>query len=133
MRKALWIVILVITALSLTGCCCCCTSGERTSRVVRNINAGPTQRETFDLDSEGAERVELTLQFGGGELMLRGDDDIDLMTGEFVYNIDELAPLIEYTVKDGVGVLLLRHRGDQTQVERLREEIRNEWDVRLTR
>lgn len=133
MKKTLWIVISLIAALSLAGCCCCCTSNERTSRVVRDINAGPVQRVESNLESKGAERVELTLVFGGGELMLRGDDDIALMAGEFVYNVDELEPLIEYTVQDGLGILSMRHQGDQIRLERQREEIRNEWDVRLTR
>lgn len=132
MKRILWIVISIIAALSLTGCCCC-TSSNRASRVVHNINAGPVQRATSNLERQGAEHVELTLTFAGGDLMLRGDDESELMSGEFVYNVDELAPLIEYTVQDETGTLSIRHQGQEIRLERLREAIRNEWDVRLTR
>ncbi len=133
MKKIIWSLASIVVVLSLTGCCCCCcTTNERTYQVVRQINAGPIRRESIDLDRQQAERVELTMQFAGGKLELGSDDKVALMSGEFTYNIDELAPLIEYTVVNGVGKLNMRHQGDQAEVKRLSEEVRNEWDVRLT-
>lgn len=133
MKRFAWMVIASLLVLSLTGCCCCCSSGDKTSaQLVRNISAGPVQRETHSLRLDDVERAEVILQLVGGDLSLDGDTD-ELMSGEFVYNLDDLKPWIEYKAERGRGQLTIRSQLETLNMERLREEIRNEWQIHLTR
>lgn len=122
---------LLLILLSLSGCCCCCcASNERAAQVVRKINAGPVQRETLTQKRENAKQVKLTIQFAAGELKLGSDSETELMRGEFVYNVAELAPQINYDVQNQTGKLDIRHR--DSKIKRFDRQVRNEWDIRLT-
>jgi hypothetical protein len=98
--------------------------------VTRELNIGSVQRETRQVELEGAERVEVTLQFGGGELNLKGNSDT-LLSGEFVYNLPDLEPEIRYDVRGKRGELSLRHKEKTIRWDRATKQVRNEWQIRI--
>ena len=130
-KRGVWIALSIITALSLSGCCCLCFAGNNGSwRVARTVNTGQAQRVTHQIRLEGAEQVEVTVQFAGGTLDVDGGSD-DLFDGEFVYNLDDLEPTVEYDVKGKKGELLVRHKEDTIRWD-LSTEVRNEWQIRFS-
>lgn len=133
MKKVTWVALYVIVALSLTGCCCCCCSSgsNQSSQVVRNLRAGPVQRETQQVESKGVGQAVVNILFTGGNLSIEAADSDDLLDGEFAYNLDELKPVIEYQVEGEQGRLIVR-QSDMTQIDRFSQEVRNEWLLRLS-
>jgi len=134
MKKVIWGVAVLALVLSLTGCCCCCCSsrGETSSRVVRTINAGPVERKTYSITRDGVEGADVLLSFGNGELTLRAGQ-VDLMEGEFVYNVSELEPIVEYTTEENRGQLSVHPAQAEIRLDRFTEQVRNEWDIQLTK
>jgi hypothetical protein len=133
MKKIMWVILTLMATLSLTGCCCCCASrSETSSRLAKRIQAGPVQRETHDIGPEQAEQVDVIVQFGGGEIYITEGGE-SLLSGEFVYNLDELKPAIEYDVKGKQGRLHIRHEVDAIRWDRFTDKVRNEWTLRFTR
>ena len=135
MKRVLWVTVIVVAmaavTLGLSGCCCCCPPGGQTSsKVARNISAGAAHRETRQVELGDADRVEVTIQFGGGELDIEGEGD-ELLNATFVYNLDDLEPVIVYDVQDKQGRLEIRHKLDTIRLDRLVTEIRNEWQIEL--
>jgi hypothetical protein len=90
------------------------------------------QHQTTEIRLDGAEQVEVTLQFGGGDLNLEGGSDA-LLSGEFVYNLPELEPEVVYSTHGKQGELLIRHKEEAIHWDRPPTEIRNEWGLRLTK
>ena len=138
MKKALLLITALLIALGLSGCCFCClpVGGETSSKMARNISAGPVQRETRQVSLDGADEVEVTLRFVGGQLDIgqAGGKPLgsgELLNGEFVYNLDDLKPETVYDVQRGRGELLIRHKEDVIRWERP-AEIRNEWKLLFT-
>ena len=129
-RRAVWIVAALLTMAYLSGCCFY-TPGEKIAEVARRLNAGPVARETRQVSLDGADQVRVTLAFGGGILDIRAGSE-DLLSGEFTYNLEELAPEITYSVEGTTGELLIQHRQDSIRWERIVSAVRNEWDIRLT-
>jgi hypothetical protein len=130
MKRVVWIVVLAIGALSLSGCCCF-ASGGQPARIARNIVAGPVQRKTLQVEQGDAERVQATVKFGGGDLNIQSGSDT-LLRAEFAYNVDSLEPEVTYDVQDKLGrpvrgELLVEHGTDPIRLDQLTGELRNEW------
>ena len=128
---------LMVVIVGLTGCCCCFTPGrgDISSRIIRDINAGPVVTRDRVVELDQAEQVAVTIQFGGGDLEIGGGgDDLDgkVMSGEFLYNLDELEPEIDYTVTQERGRLQVRNLSTEIPLDRWTKEIRNEWKLALT-
>ncbi len=68
------------------------------------VRTGELRTVTESVDAEGAERVNVTLNPGLQDLILRGGAD-GLMNGEFTFNVDQLEPRVGYSVDNGVGML----------------------------
>lgn len=128
MKKVLWITVLLVGALSLSGCCCCFTSAGQPAKIFDDIVAGPVKNKTLDVELDDAERVQATVKFGGGRLDVKPGSE-RLLTGEFVYNADSLEPEITYNVQDGRGELLVEHGSDPIRLDQLTGELRNEWTL----
>ncbi|MBN1579162.1 MAG: hypothetical protein JXA89_00560 [Anaerolineae bacterium] len=139
MKKGLEVITsLIIVIATCTGCCCCFTpgGGDISSRIIRDINAGPVVTLDRVVELDDAEQVEVTIQFGGGTLEIGSSgDDLgkgSLMSGEFLYNLDELEPEIDYTVTQERGSLRIRNLSQEIRLDRWTKEIRNEWKLVLT-
>jgi hypothetical protein len=120
-----------LVALALSGCCCCFPAAVQNSRVTRNIQTGPVQQASRQVQLDGAERVKVGVQFGGGELEIKAGGE-PLLDGEFIYNMPDLEPEIVYDVRDRQGELLVRHKENRIEWDRSITEMRNEWRLRLT-
>jgi hypothetical protein len=130
MKKVMWIATALLAVLSVTGCCCCCLPGDTTQRTARKIGAGPVQRESHQVDLDGASQAAVTVQFGGGTLQVEAGAGDQLLDGEFIYNLDDLEPLVEYAVDKDTGELSVRHQVDSIHWDPA-VEIRNEWRLRF--
>lgn len=132
MKRAVWIAILVISALSVSGCCCIwAPPGDASRRVVSNISAGPVLHETRQIQPGKVSEARVNVQFGGGTLDVKPGDS-ELLDAKFVYNLTDLKPLIEYGKNQGQGKLLVRHQADQIHWDP-RVKVRNEWQLRFGR
>ena len=129
-RRVGWITAALLTMAYLSGCCFL-TPGEKVAEVARRLSAGPVVRETRQVSLDGADQVRVTLAFGGGDLDIRAGSE-DLLSGEFTYNLEELAPEIVYNVEGATGELLIQHQQDSIRWERIVSEVRNEWVLYLT-
>ena len=127
MKRVLWIAVLTIGALTLTGCCCITSVGQP-SKIAREIAAGPVQRQEIEVALDEAERVQATVTFGGGNLDVRTGSDV-LLSAEFVYNVDALEPVVTYDVQDKQGALVVEHGSDPIRLDQLTGELRNEWTL----
>jgi hypothetical protein len=127
MKKVLWIILLSIGALSLSGCCCF-TLGGQPSRIARSLAPSSAKSQTVQIEQGDADRVQASVKFGGGTLDIQGGSDA-LLEAEFVYNVDALEPEVTYDVQDGLGQLLVEHRTDPIRLDQLTGELRNEWTL----
>jgi hypothetical protein len=131
MKRAIWIAAALLAALSVSGCCCCfCPSGDATQRVATKVAVGPAQRESHQVGLDDATSADVTVQFAGGTLHVQAGAGDLLLDGEFIYNLQDLEPLIEYTVDEDIGALSVRHRADSIRWDPA-VEVRNEWHLRL--
>ena len=130
MKRILWTAIALFAVLSLSGCCCCCWAGDTTQRAATKISAGPVQRQSRQVDLDGAARADVTIHFGGGTLQVEPGAGDQLLDGEFIYNLDDLEPLVEYEVDKETGALLIRHQADSIRWDPT-VETRNEWHLRF--
>lgn len=79
---------------------------------------------------EGADRAEVVIHMGAGELALRGADQEPLLLADFEFNRERNRPEVDYGVSGGKGRLEVRHarrRGVTIGATR------NRWDLRLSR
>ena len=84
---------------------------------------GDLQEQSETIDLEGAESVVVNLRMGAGELTVRGGSDA-LVDAEFIYNVDEWEPTIDYAVSGDEGELWI----EQPEVGSLSlESYRYEW------
>ena len=131
MKRVLWIAVLAIGALSLSGCCYF-ASGGQPFKIVNEIVTGSVEHKALTVQPDDVERVQATVRFGGGELNVRTGSDA-LLLAEFAYNVDSLEPEITYDVRDKQGFLLVEHKADPIRLDQLgssvRGELVNEWTL----
>ncbi len=109
---------LVVAILALVGLAAACDE-PRTLM---------TESRTVAL--EGADRAEVSLQMGAGELKVRAADQEPLLEGSFEFSRERYRPEVDYSVfaeKGRLQVRQPRRRGIQFGSRR------NEWDLRLSR
>jgi hypothetical protein len=88
---------------------------------------GELQRESKSIALDGAEAVDVNIRMGAGKLTLAGGAD-GLVDAEFIYNVAEWQPTIDYVVSGERGELWI----EQPEVKSLGlESYRYEWDLRL--
>jgi hypothetical protein len=93
------------------------------------VRPGEEQHFAQTVELEDAERVNVNIQSGIQDLTLTGGTAA-LFQGDFTYNLDELEPIIDYSVSNGVGDLDIRVRG--SNFSRLPfGNIISEWNLQL--
>lgn len=90
----------------------------------------PVTTETRTVALEGAERAEVTLRMGAGELHVQGADQEALLEAEFRFNRERLRPVVDYRLFSDKGILEVRHARRQGIPM---GNIRNTWDLSLSR
>jgi hypothetical protein len=90
--------------------------------------SGEMITESRRVERDGAESVRIELQLGSGELVIAGGASA-LLEADFSYNVPAWRPEVEYTVRDGRGLLTLRQpEGDNGASVR---NARQRWELRL--
>jgi hypothetical protein len=91
---------------------------------------GPRLTDSRTVALEGADRAEIVINMGAGELELRGADQGPLLEADFEFNRERNRPEVDYGVSGGKGRLEVRHarrRGVNFG------HVHNRWDLRLSR
>ena len=117
--------LLLVLLLLTTGC---------------NSEVGDTQRESQSVELGDVDAVRVELTMSAGKLELSGGAD-HLIEGDFIYNVAEWKPELDYQQADRQGRLVI----DQTPISldtsdiwqmilqgTLFQDFRNEWQVKLT-
>ncbi|KOS60295.1 MULTISPECIES: toast rack family protein [Lysinibacillus] len=92
-----------------------------------SVMPGKTKDETILVEKDKAERLDVELQFGVGEITVEKGAK-DWVEGTAQYNIDKLAPKVKYDLRGKTGKVVIDHKGS-TNV-RL-GKIKNTWDIEL--
>jgi hypothetical protein len=92
---------------------------------------GELHRESANVPLDDAKAADVKIVFGVGELRLRPGEGEDLLKADFVYNVDELKPVIEHDQR-GDRLMVDLHPGTKGLSFDLGDGVRNEWDVRLS-
>jgi hypothetical protein len=120
-------IIICAAVVALTSIAC----GISVNLPVDRIVTGPTQTDQILVNAPQKQNVNLTLNFGAGNLQLQpasGPSDGALVTGTATYNVADFKPQIKTsgdTVRITTGELQLQG------VPRLDEEVINRWDLTL--
>lgn len=89
---------------------------------------GNLQTDTQTVAAGGAERVDVNLEMGAGELRLTSAKQDALLDATFRYNRPRLKPEVDYHVAGSTGLLRVgRRHHDGFSFG----HVRNEWDLRL--
>lgn len=106
---------LVISAsiIALSGC--------------NSVIPGKTKDETILVEKDKAEKLDVELQLGIGEITVKKGAK-DWVEGNAQYNIDKFAPKVKYDLRGQTGKVTIEHKGS-TNV-RL-GKIKNIWDIEL--
>ena len=113
--RASVLAVAAVLLLSVTSCVCV---GERVELVDLR-----TEDRTVDL--EGAEYVVLDIEMGIGKLTVKSGSS-SLMDAEFTYNVEEWAPVVEYHVKNGRGLLTITQ--PNAEGKSVPDDATNEWE-----
>ncbi len=113
-KRFVWLSMLAIGVVFISAC-------------IGVTQTGELQRESKTIALDGAETVDVNVRMGAGKLTLAGGAD-GLVDAEFVYNVAEWQPMIDYVVSGERGELWI----EQPEVKSLGlESYRYEWDLRL--
>lgn len=114
----------VIAALALISMSC----GISFKIPVDRIVTGPTVTDEIEIATPAAGSVDLTLEFGAGELNLDSGAGASLVSGTASYNVEDLKPAIEIV---GSEVTLSSGKLQVEGLPRLDDEVVNRWDLAL--
>ncbi|EJO5347828.1 hypothetical protein NRP93_001920 [Clostridium botulinum] len=87
------------------------------------------KEETKIIETNGAAKTKLNLNFGVGKLNVSGNED-KLMKGNFIYSKEEWRPKIKYNVKNKEGELTISQPSLKNGNISLNNK-RNEWNINL--
>ncbi len=94
-----------------------------------SVSAGKMEHLSEKIDAEGAEKVEVSIEFGAGEIIISSDDMAEVATVDVDYDPRRIECEIDYNVRRGTGHLYLesiirRKRNIDTE--------KNLWEVVLS-
>ncbi len=89
-------------------------------------DSGPLEHESHSVDLKGAKNVEVHVEMGAGELVMRGGE-AKLMDAEFQYRSHDGKPDIQYDVNGTRGVL----RVTQQKGHSMGNSGKNHWELRM--
>jgi hypothetical protein len=91
------------------------------------LETGELKQEERSVPLEDIESVQVEVRMGAGKLGLQGGAD-SLMEAEFIYNVEEWQPEVNFEKADRLGMLVVRQPFAGTIVA---DNVRNEWKVKL--
>ncbi len=92
-----------------------------------SVIPGKTKDETILVEKDKAEKLDVELQLGVGEITVKKGAK-DWVEGTAQYNIDTLAPKVKYDLRSKTGNVSIDHKGS-TSI-RL-GKLKNIWDIEL--
>jgi hypothetical protein len=87
---------------------------------------GPMRNEPMSIERGDADRANVELNMGAGEMNLRGGAD-KLMEGDFEYNVDEWKPIVKSAVNGSHATVTIR----QPEGVRINGNKRYTWNLQL--
>jgi len=93
---------------------------------VSTDGAGIVERDSRSVDLKGAKSVQLQIDMGAGELIMRGGA-AQLMDADFRYRARDGKPEVQYDVSGARGTLTVRQPSHHT----LGNNDKNQWELRL--
>ena len=110
--------LLIVLTLMSTLWLAACRSAPR---------VGALQSESQSVELEDAEAVDVSIDFGAGDLTV-GGGAAKLLEADFTYNVAELKPVVTFSD----GTLVVEQPGvDGLPIPQGITDFRNEWDLRL--
>lgn len=89
---------------------------------VANVQTGPMRTEPLSIELGNAERANIEIDFGAGQLNVKGGGD-NLISGTFKYNADVLKPIVESSRNGSHAVVTIKQKSGHGGT--------NEWDLQL--
>src|SRR3712207_6293445 len=97
----------------------------------QRVEVGELKTGSRSVEVEGADSVKANLRLAIGELDVGGGAAGNrLMEADFAYNVAAWEPSVDYGVVGDSGELEVRQRGLTEGIPT--QDVRNEWDVRLS-
>lgn len=94
---------------------------------VTDLKTGPMRDEPMSVDLGNTERANVELDFGAGQLNLKGGGD-NLISGEFKYNSDVLKPVVQTSRNGSHAVVTIKQGSIHGS---LGGNMKSEWDLQL--
>ncbi len=94
---------------------------------MEELKTGPMQNEPLSIELGDAERANVELDFGAGELNVKGGSD-NLISGEFRYNSDALKPVVQSS-RNGSHTVVTIKQGSSHGFSG--GHTKSEWDLQL--
>lgn len=117
LRAALRVTLLTALFL-LTGC------------DLQALEIGPVQTKRETVALEAADTVDVEIVLGAGRLEILGGAD-SLLDAEFLYNVADWEPEVEYMVQDGSGRLSVRQFTREPKIPLAVDDVKYQWDLRF--
>ena len=93
---------------------------------VENLQTGPMRDEPLSIDLGNADRANIELDFGAGELNVKGGGD-NLISGNFKYNSDALKPIVQSSRNGSHAVVTIKQESHHS----LGGDVKSEWNLQL--
>jgi len=98
---------------------------------IPTMEVGETIEEHQEVAVDGADRVDVRIVFGAGELEIGAGDPGTLLSADFSYNLAEWAPEVKYNVED--QSLSVKQGGDKDSWGVPSDtNVRNEWALKFS-
>lgn len=124
MKKYSWILVIVFILAIVTMAC-----SISINLPVNEIKTGETQTEMIEIPIPGESPVDLTLEFGAGELFLTPGAQSALVEGEAEFNVEDLKPEV---LINGTKVKLSTGDLEITGIPKFQvDDFVNKWNLKL--
>ncbi len=109
------LLVIIISLLSVNAC-------------IGSVKVGELQRESHSIELGKAESVHVDIKMGAGKLKIAGGAD-RLLNADFVYNVSEWKPKINYQASNSHGKLIIQQPSGDWMGGFLQGNVRYEWDL----
>lgn len=125
MKKKIIVVLLTALALTLSGCSIHINTPNIDRRTLRVTD---TKNEKNVIEFDGVKKVDFSIDIGVGKLKVEGGSD-KLIDGQFIYNIEEWKPIVDYSKNNDTGRLQVKQ--PSSHFNNTPPKSRYEWNLLL--
>jgi N-terminal domain of toast_rack, DUF2154 len=91
-----------------------------------DVKTGPPRNESLSVDLGRADHANIELDFGAGQLNLKGGGD-NLISGNFEYNADALKPMVQTSRNGSHAVVTIKQTGHTN----MHGNMKSQWNLQL--